>query len=99
MKGNITRTFFKVKAKAFKMNGFNNEGMPNMETVETDAYTSARNNDMAEAKRAVKAIDGNVIPQSVTIEVQEEFVMSMTLDDFFAAAVRVERDVNGRIRK
>lgn len=99
MRGNITRTFFTVKARGYKMNGFSADGTPNMETVETSEYISARNNDLSEAKRNVKAIDGSVIPQSVTVEVIDEFVMSMTLDEFFSAANRVERDANGRIHK
>ena len=98
MKGNVTRTFFEVKVKGFRMDGFNKDGMPNMVTIESEPYVSARNNDLAEGKRVIKGIDATVIPQSVTIEVLQEYVMSMALDDFYTNAVRVERDPNGRVK-
>ena len=98
MRGNITRTFFEVKATGFTMDGFNADGTPNMVAVSTNPYISARNNDLAEGKRKIKAINSKVIAQSVSVIVVNEFVMSMGINEFFANANRVKREANGRVK-
>lgn len=100
VKGIITRTFYTCIATAYAVSGVDPDTrMPIMESVESDTYVTVNANDMALAKRVVKAANKKAIPDTVSVEVIHEETRAMDLDLFYTMSEVVERAANGRIKK
>lgn len=98
IKGNITRTFFYVTANGYVLDGLNADGTPKLTLVRSDEYVTTNPNDMATAKREVKKINKKVMLDTVTIAVNDEVCIAMSLDKFFKDGDVVTRQDNGRIK-
>ena len=98
--GIITRTFYTCQATAFAVSGVDADTrMPIMEPVSSETYVTVNANDMALAKRMVKAANKKAIPDTVSVEIVREETRAMDLDMFFTMSAPVERAANGRIKK
>lgn len=95
MNGNVTRSFFTLKASASAIKVV--EGTPTIETVETDTWISPKDNDLAMAKRMLKSINRSISLDTVKITVVNKEVRAMTNDAFYDASTPVTRAANGRV--
>ena len=98
IKGQITRTFYRVHATGFKISGINADGMPVMDVVDSEEYVTVNPNDLTQAKRACKLADKKVLPDTVRVNVLREEVRAMSLEQFYRDSDMVERQANGRVK-
>lgn len=97
MAATITRTVVIARAYAWKMEGFNDQGLPNMVKVGNVDFKST-NPTKAEAFKVLKGSGVAVSKEFVDFEKVGESVYAMTLDDFVEHAHIVERARNGRLK-
>lgn len=97
MAATITRTIITAKAYAWKMEGFTDEGLPNMVKVGNVEFKST-NPTKAEAFKVLKGAKVAVSKDFVDFEKVSESVYAMTLDEFVEHAHVVERSRNGRVK-
>ena len=97
--GNITRTFFKCAAGAYRVTGVDAEGKPTMEQVASGAFWAGKENDTATAWKILKGISKDAIKSTITIEVLETVCIAQSLEEFFENGRRVERGANGRVKE
>ena len=97
MAANITRTIVKANAYAWSINGFKEDGTPNMEKTGNVEFVST-NPTKAEAFRALRNAGFKVSKDFVQFEVVSEDIYAMTLDSFIEHATPVERSRNGRVK-
>lgn len=95
MNGNVTRSFFTLKASASAIKVV--DGMPTIETVTTDEWVSSKDNDLVMAKRLLKTINRSISLDTVKITVINKEVRAMTNDEFYDASIPVTRAANGRV--
>jgi hypothetical protein len=97
MAATITRTIITARAYAWKMEGFNDQGMPNMVKVGNVEFKST-NPTKGEAFKVLKGAKVAVSKDFVDFEKVGESVYAMTLDEFVEHAHVVERSRNGRVK-
>lgn len=93
---NITRTIVQAKAYAFVLKGLGEDGRPDFEkTEEVEFLTTAPSK--GEAFRALKAAGVKCSKDMTTFEVLNAQVYALSLEEFLAHAVPVERKRNGEV--
>ena len=97
MAATITRTIITANAYAWKMEGFNDHGLPNMVKVGNVEFKST-NPTKAEAFKVLKGAKVAVSKEFVDFEKVSESIYAMTLDEFVEHAHVVERSRNGRVK-
>lgn len=97
MSATITRTIITARAYAWKMEGFNDQGLPNMVKVGNVEFKST-NPTKAEAFKVLKGAKVAVSKEFVDFEKVNEEIYAMTLEEFCTHAHVVERSRNGRIK-
>lgn len=96
IKGNITRTFFTVRAKGFRIDRM--DGITPIMSEVSCEFITTNPKDTREPYRLLKEIDKKVIKETISVEVVSEDVYGMSLQDFYNLAEPVERAANGRIK-
>ena len=94
--GKVTRTVVTACAYAWVFDGTNEDGSPRMVRQGGVEFVSTKPNQL-EAFRALKGAGLKVRKDFCGFEVMSEEVYSMSLDEFLAHAVKVERCANGRV--
>lgn len=93
----ITRTVVTAVAFCWALDGTNEDGSPRMVKSGGVEFVSTKPNQL-EAFRALKASGVKCRKDFCGFEVAKETVYAMSLDDFMAHAVVVERGENGRVK-
>ena len=93
----ITRTVVTASAFCWVLDGQNEDGSPRMTKSGGVEFVSTKPNQL-EAFRALKASGVKCRKDFCGFDVVSETVYAMSLDDFMAHAVVVERGENGRVK-
>ena len=92
----ITRTVVTANAFCWVLDGTNEDGSPRMVKSGGVEFVSTKPNQL-EAFRALKASGVKCRKDFCGFDIVSETVYAMSLDDFMAHAVVVERGQNGRV--
>ena len=92
----VTRTMLTVRVRCFQTTGLGPEGLPKVECVADEEVVVTRMNDQV-ARDVIR--DAGIDPRGKQIvwEALHSDTYGMTVEDFFAHAVLVDRAVNGMV--
>ena len=92
----VTRTMLTVRVRCFRTTGIGSEGIPTVECLVDEEVVVTRMNDQV-AREVIR--DAGVDPRGKQVlwEALHSATYGMTVEDFFAHAVLVDRAVNGMV--
>ena len=96
--GNVTRTYYQCNATAIIVNGINEDGTPDFETIDGGTFWSTKENDIAMGYKLCKAVNKAVVKSTVQLKTVDSMVIAMSNEEFFTRGKQVERCANGRVK-
>lgn len=95
---NITRTVYRCVAYGYSLDAMV-DGGPLISESPIVEFITTKKNDTATANKALRDAGVEFIKGTLVVEVQDEFVMSMSLHDFYHLSEYADHAENGRISK